>query len=141
MPRELFPFEPDRDVIRSFLAGDGALKTRSAAIDTSLYIDKRMLVGGGSDFKFLWFDSADALTTVVEGPIHKHIANYVLEQVGASERITVEVHDVIGEDENNKHRVRYYFGSVPADEAPFVLVGPMTLMAWRAENGFKLRRK
>lgn len=134
MPRELYPYEPDRKVIQAFLGGENGSDQGS-----SLSSFKGTLAN--QEARYLWFDSADALTTVVEGPIAKHIANYVLEQVGASERITVEVHDEMCEDEKKHHRVRYFFGGVPADEAPFVLVGPMTLMAWRSQNGFKLRRK
>lgn len=139
MPRDLYPYEADRVMIRAFLSG-GAITPVSLHGDTSLYIDKNVLMGRDSA-RYLWFDSADALTTVVEGPIAKHIANYVLEQVGATERVTVEVDEEHPKTGINKHRVRYFFGGVPADEAPFVLVGPMTLMAWRASNGFKLRRK
>lgn len=138
MPRELYPYPPEREVIRAFLGGDGTLRTPIS--DTSLYVTKGALMCDGG-MRCLWYDSADAVTTVVEGPIAKHIANYVLEQMGVEERITVEVDENAEKNHTNKHRVRYFFGGVPADEAPFVLVGPMTLMAWRAENGFKLRRK
>ena len=144
MPREKFPYEADKRVIRAFLGGDTSTPVSQFPDETSL----RIVSGGGlmsGDTRFLWYDSADAITTVVDGPIAKHIANYVLEAVGSEQRITVEVND--DQPDNARHRVRYYFDGVPADEAPFALVGPMTLMAWRAENGFslsarsKLRRK
>lgn len=137
MPRELYPYEPDRKVIDAFLAGKNGSDPGSSLVGS-----KEALVS--YEARHLWYDSADALTTVVDGPITKHIANYVLEQVGASERITVEVNETEeqwgGSRPMMHHRVRYFFGGVPADEAPFVLVGPMTLMAWRAANGFKLNR-
>lgn len=135
VPRELYPYEPERQMIRAFLGGKSPAHTH----DSNLYIEANVLMGDGA--RYLWFDSADAITTVVDGPIHKHIANYVLEQMGVEERITVEVNEEPIKEGRDNRRVRYFFGGVPADEAPFVLVGPMTLMAWRAANGFKLRRK
>lgn len=149
MPRDLYPFKPERTVIRQFLAGE-KVERGALSEDTSLRISKGVL-SGGEGTRLLWYDSADALTTVVNGPVTKHIANYVLEQMGMEERITVEVKEpeepLPTKGASSVRRVRYFFGGVPADEAPFVLVGPMTLMAWRAENGFsldarsKLRRK
>ena len=140
MPREVFPYPWDQDVLQCFLAG----VPQYAHAESDLAVHDNRLSWAGT--AIAWYDTAGAL--VVIPPIQVspvlnyvvHAAHHMLECLGIEERIISEVreyapgqqHRLAGE---TQERVWFYGGTKINPGAPLVLCGPLTVQAYRASKG------
>lgn len=130
MPRDVFPYAEDRIVIQHFLNGV-AYVGREAEVSLS---DHKLYAGSHA---IAWFDSAGALTIML-GRGHAfdpgRIVDFICDELGIPEmklRREVECLSAFG----SRDRVAYYTDdrAVRANE-PYVLAGPLTMQAYRAER-------
>jgi hypothetical protein len=142
MPRDTFPFEYDRAAVRAFLA-DPSSRVESNHISTTRGTngEHHLMLND----KFCMRLDADGTLTGVLSPsgLANHygvkIQNYVLELLGDPRRIVMKpvVREVVYAGQASVASAPYLDDIELPTNAPWVIAGRLTLMAWRAENATK----
>lgn len=141
MPRDLFPYEPDREVIAKFLAGKSAPAHAGDDVTNN---------GNTLFFQNLsvaWFDSAGALCAKLSGSVDGYEHHYasaiideILKQLGLEDRkvtqeITLMSDYALHHVTEPARQIMHFFDGQPiAIDEPVVLCGPLGVAAYRAAN-------
>ncbi len=126
MAREVFPYEGDRETIRTFLSGSQLTATTAFGVST-IHQGKLHISGD----VFAWYDTQGALWAHigVGHVMHTQIRafNYIAELVGLSAYLVVE-----RRQEGDVIRTQLWFdGQEIGYNSPFVVLGSLSMRAWR----------
>jgi hypothetical protein len=135
MPREVFPYESDKDIINCFLRGK---QNYGADASHYLLLHKGLLHQKIHDGQhaMAWFDTAGALYVRLQRGLgydfSVHTIREMCKQLGLTDREIVRERTM----EPRVHNFfKYFIGGdqVRLDE-PYVLVGALGMAAWRVSN-------
>ncbi len=134
--RDLFPRHDDRVVIQAFLTGRP--RTRHATPSASIAIDHTSLVFTNGGTVVAWYDTAGALCAKLSPNANRAYSvlaiNQIMVELGQPEKTIVR--EIVFDEESPVHnpsRVRHFFDGTPiATDQPFVLAGPVGVLAYRA---------
>ena len=124
----LFPTVEDKDIIRAWLKYSPAAQLDS---DATVYVEAGTLRLHGASVA--WFDTAGAVYATLEqgyGAWYAaKIINYICEVVGVPDRVEQEQDRTITTD---VIRTKWFFGGQEiSTSSPFVIVGALSVRAWR----------
>lgn len=127
--RDTFPFEPDKRVILSFLAG----RARERKSDWLAYAQGRLTLNNGATVAWYAPDGSlqAKLANNTVNAYSRHVVNYIMVALG--EPAKAVLHQYNTSNTLGLPQVQYFFDGSPIEvDQPFVLVGPVGMMAYRA---------
>lgn len=131
MPRDVFPYPEDRELIEYFLRGKARTPDNT---DSLVLFEGRLSIKGAAGAPTIaWFDTAGALTVQLTHDLNCYwcyrVINEIRRQMGIEDRvITREEKDQVGWID----RFNTFIDGAPIQlNQPIVLVGPLGVLAWR----------
>jgi hypothetical protein len=126
MTRVVFPYPEDRLVIHSFLADN---VNQGLLGDNVTHVEGNKLYVSGD--VFMWYDTQGALWCQIGAgsPMHTQMRalNYVCELVGIPQRV-IQQFDM---QKDIRHNRLWFDAQEVGYNAPFVVLGALSMRAWR----------
>lgn len=141
MPRDIFPFEADREIIAHFLAGKHKKSSAHLTItDGTLALSMSSV---GNPVVVAWYDTAGALCSRIpsgyDSMYTAAVVEEILGQLGMDRRMLVR--DVVMEQAAANRHFAWFFDGAPVNiDQPFVICGPLGARAHRLGRSKKRKK-